>query len=65
MGKALTYGPLALFAYQVFLAYTGSSPLTVYDMLPHNILAKIVSIVSTGPYDLMVQVGHLFTFFSF
>lgn len=57
MGKALTFGPMVLFAYQVFLAFTGDSPLTVYDVLPHHILAKIVSALSFGPYDLMVQVG--------
>jgi len=61
MGKALTFGPMALFAYQVFLAYTGGSPLTVYDVLPHHILAKIVSILSIGPSDLMVLAGNLFT----
>jgi len=65
MGKALTFGPVALFAYQVFLAFTGSSPLTVYDVLPHHILAKIVSVLSFGPYELMVQAGSVLNQFGF
>lgn len=33
MAKWYAYGPMSVFAYQVYLAFTGRDPLTVYGVI--------------------------------
>ncbi len=47
MGKILTFGPLTLFAYQIFLASTGKSPLTVFNLVPHQILTAALDLLQS------------------
>lgn len=48
LSKLFTYGPMSVFAYQVYLAFTGRNPLSVYSYLPDGMfyyLAHTLKIV--------------------
>lgn len=41
MSKLFAFGPMSIFAYQVYLAFTGRDPLSVYTYLPSYLMADI------------------------
>ncbi len=45
MAKWYAYGPMSIFAYQVFLAFNGKDPLSVYNLVPLYVIADIARVV--------------------
>ena len=41
MGKLYAFGPMALFTYQIFLAFNGKSPLSAYNIIPSFIISDL------------------------
>ncbi len=65
MGKILTFAPLTLFAYQIFLASTGRSPLTIFNLVPHHIFIAALALLRAAPYEIMAQYYHVLQVFNF
>ena len=59
MGKILTFAPLTLFAYQIFLASTGKSPLTVFNLVPHNSVTAVLALLGTAPMQIIAVYNQM------
>jgi hypothetical protein len=45
MARLYAFGPMSIFAYQVYLAFTGRDPLMVYSILPTYLIRDIAHVV--------------------
>jgi hypothetical protein len=69
MSRILTYAPLSLFSYQLYLAYTGKDPYKVFDVItdlvPPHAAARLFTFLVNAQYFVRFELGDLLRSFRF